>query len=167
MSRGDLTNEQWERLRALLPPQRARCGRPPKDHRPIVNGLLWLARTGAPWRDLPGQYGPWQTVATRFYRWRRAGIWDRILADLQQQADAEGELDWSLHHVDGTMIRAHQHAAGAQKRGLTTCGIPTRRWAGARVALAPKSTCAPKGEASRWSCCLRRDNATSRRCSSR
>lgn len=120
MSRRDLTDEQWERLRPLLPPQKPRRGRPPKDHRQIVNGLLWLNRTGAPWRDLPERYGPWQTVATRFYRWRRAGIWDRILADLQQQADAEGTLDWSLHHVDGTIIRAHQHAAGAQKRGSIT-----------------------------------------------
>ena len=119
MSRRDLTDEQWERLRPLLRAQKGRRGRPPKNHRPIINGLLWLNRTGAPWRDLPEQYGPWQTVATRFYRWRRAGIWDRILADLQQQADAEGKLDWSLHHVDGTMIRAHQHAAGAQKRGST------------------------------------------------
>lgn len=120
MSRGDLTDDQWERLRPLLPPQQVRRGRPPKNHRQIVNGLVWLNRTGAPWRDLPEKYGPWQTVATRFYRWRRAGIWDRILADLQQHADAEGALDWSLHHVDGTMIRAHQHAAGAQKRGSIT-----------------------------------------------
>jgi transposase len=120
MSRGDLTDEQWERLRPLLPPQKARRGRPPKNHRQIVNGLLWLNRTGAPWRDLPEQYGPWQTVATRFYRWRRAGVWDRVLAELQEQADAEGNLDWTLHHVDGTMIRAHQHAAGAQKRGSIT-----------------------------------------------
>lgn len=120
MSRGHLTDEQWEQLRPLLPPQRTRGGRPPKDHRQIVNGLLWLLRTGAPWRDLPEQYGPWQTVATRFYRWRRAGIWERILADLQSQADADGKLDWTLHHVDGTMIRAHQHAAGAQKRGSIT-----------------------------------------------
>ena len=82
-----------------------------------VNGVLWVLRTGAPWRDLPERYGPWQTVATRFYRWRRTGIWDRILAELKQQADAEGTLDWTLHDVDGTMIRAHQRAAGAQKRG--------------------------------------------------
>ena len=109
MSKRDLTDEQWERLRPLLPPQRARRGRP------IVNGLLWLLRTGAPWRDLPEEYGPWGTVATRFYRWRRVGIWDRILAELQEEADAAGNLDWSLHHVDGTIIRAHQHAAGAQK----------------------------------------------------
>jgi transposase len=120
MSRRELTDAQWERLQSLLPPQKpTRQGRPPKDHRRILNGLLWLNRTGAPWRDLPGEYGPWQTVATRFYRWRRAGIWDRILANLQQQADAEGKLDWTLHHVDGTIIRAHQHAAGAQKRGST------------------------------------------------
>ncbi len=117
MNRRDLTNEQWERLRPLLPSQHPRRGRPPKDHRRILNGLLWLIRTGAPWRDLPSEYGPWQTVATRFYRWRRAGIWDRVLADLQQQADVAGDLDWSLHHVDGTIIFAHQHAAGAQKRG--------------------------------------------------
>lgn len=120
MNRRDVTDEQWERLRPLLPPHKARRGRPPKDHRPIVNGMLWLLRTGAPWRDLPESYGPWQTVATRFYRWRRAGIWDQVLAQVQEEADAKGDLDWSLHHVDGTIIRAHQHAAGAQKRGPIT-----------------------------------------------
>ena len=120
MARDILTDDQWERLRSLLPPQRQRRGRPSNDHRPIVNGMLWLDRTGAPWRDLPREYGPWQTVATRFYRWRRAGIWDQVLAELQRQGDAVGELDWELHHVDGTIIRAHQHAAGAQKRGSIT-----------------------------------------------
>jgi transposase len=119
MSRRDLTDQQWERLRPLLPPQKGRRGKPNKEHRPIINGILWLDRTGAPWRDLPREYGPWQTVATRFYRWRRAGIWDRILAALQEEGDATGELDWRLHHVDGTIVRAHQHAAGAQKRGST------------------------------------------------
>ena len=120
MSRGDLTDEQWERLRPLLPPQKRQRGRPSKEPRRIIKGLLWLNRTGAPWRDLPAEYGPWQTVATRFYRWRRAGIWDCILAELQQQADSAGKRDWSLHHVDGTMVRALQHAAGAQTRGSTT-----------------------------------------------
>jgi transposase len=83
------------------------------DHRRILNGILWLLRTGAPWRDLPERYGPWQTVASRFYRWRQAGLWDRLFAAVQQQADAAGHLDWGLHFVDGTIIRAHQHAAGA------------------------------------------------------
>jgi transposase len=65
-------------------------------------------RTGAPWRDLPGHFGPWETVGSRFYRWRRRGIWDRVLAALQAQADARGELDWPLHYVDGSVVRAHR-----------------------------------------------------------
>ena len=77
--RRDLSNEQWERLRPLLPPQKPRTGRPAKDHRTVLNAILWLLRTGAPWRDLPSQYGPWQTAAIRFYRWRRAGVWESVL----------------------------------------------------------------------------------------
>lgn len=134
MTRAILTDEQWERLRVLLPPQRPKRGRPNKDHRLLVEAILWLDRTGAPWRDLPDAYGPWQTVATRFYRWTRAGLWARVLAALQEQADAAGDLDWNLHHVDGTVIRAHQHAAGAQKGGPATAKIrPTRRWGAARA----------------------------------
>ncbi len=113
MHRGDLTNRQWERLAPLLPPQKPKTGRPAHDHRPSINGILWLLRTGAPWRDLPAHYGPWQTVASRFYRWRKAGIWQQILEALQQQADASGERDWTVHYGDATVIRAHQHAAGA------------------------------------------------------
>jgi transposase len=74
-------------------------------------------RTGAPWRDLAERYGPWQTVASRFYRWDQSGVWDRVWATLQAQADAGGALDWSVHYVDGTIIRAHQHAAGAKTGG--------------------------------------------------
>jgi transposase len=114
MNRGELTDAQWERLRPLLPPQKAWTGRPARDHRLILNGILWIDRTGAPWRDLPERYGPWQTVATRFYRWREAGIWDHILAAVQQLADVEGRIDWDVHYVDGTIVRAPQHAAGAR-----------------------------------------------------
>lgn len=117
MPRDILTDEQWERIHPLLPPQKPRTGRPSKDHRTIVNAILWIDRTGAPWRDLPPEYGPWPSVATRFYRWVRAGVWERVLAELQRRADEEGELDWKLHHVDGSVVRAHQHAAGAQKGG--------------------------------------------------
>jgi transposase len=82
----------------------------------MVEAILWIDRTGAPWRDLPEEkFGSWQSVATRFYRWVEDGVWDHVLAELQRQADASGELDWDLHHVDGTSIRAHQHAAGAKK----------------------------------------------------
>src|SRR5919197_1930419 len=78
----ELTDAQWGKLAPLLPPQRPRMGRPPKDHRLIVEAIVWLDRTGAPWRDLPAEYGPWETVASRFYRWRRRGVWERVLACL-------------------------------------------------------------------------------------
>ena len=77
--------------------------------------MLWIDRTGAPWRDLPERYGPVGTVSSRFYRWRAAGIWDRVLSELQAEADARGEVDWELHLVDATVIRPHQHAAGARR----------------------------------------------------
>ena len=115
MNRGDLTNAQWERLQPLLPPQKPTTGHPAHDHRTILNGSLWVLRTGAPWRDLPERYGPWRTVASRFYRWQKAGIWQRLLETIKQQADATGQLDWEIHDVDSTIVRAHQHAAGAKK----------------------------------------------------
>ena len=139
MHRGDLTNDEWQRLEPLLPPQKPKTGRPAAGHRPIINGMLWIARTGAPWRDLPERYGAVGTVSSRFYRWRQAGIWNRILAALQAQADANGTLNWTMHFVDGTNVRAHQHAAGA--KGGTQ--IP-KRWGAAGAGLAPKFTCGPK-----------------------
>jgi transposase len=114
MRRRELTDEQWEKLYPLLPPQKPKRGRPAQDHRLIINGILWILRTGAPWRDLPDHYGPWSTVASRFYRWQKAGIWQRVLEALQQQGDANGQIDWKKHSVDSTIIRAHQHAAGAK-----------------------------------------------------
>ncbi len=140
--RHELTDEQWERLQPLLPAQKARTGRPAVDHRRIIDGILWILRTGAPWRDLPERYGPWQTVATRFYRWRRAGLWNRLNAAVQARADGEGRINWDVHFVDGTIVRAHQHAAGAKG------GIPLlKRWAAARAGSPPKSTCEPKATA--------------------
>ena len=75
---------------------------------------MWILRTGAPWRDLPTHYGIHSTVSSRFYRWRKAGIWDDILAKLQTMADYEGRIDWEVHLADSTVVRAHQHAAGAK-----------------------------------------------------
>jgi transposase len=115
MNRGDLTNEQWERLKPLLPPQKPHTSRPASDHRKMVNGILWVLRTGAPWRDLPERYGPWASVYSRFRRWKGAGVWERVLSELQTQGDLLGELDWEIHFVDGSIVRAHQHAAGAKK----------------------------------------------------
>ena len=80
-----------------------------------INGMLWILRTGAPWRDLPECFGVWETVAGRFYQRSKSGLWQRILQSLRQQADADGKLDWQVHYVDGSVIRTHQHVAGAKK----------------------------------------------------
>ena len=90
-----------------------------EDHRQILNGILWIHRPGAPWRDLPRRYGPVGAVSSRFSRWRKAGIWQRILSDLQAEANQRGEIDWDLHFVDATIVRAHQHAGGARRDGAT------------------------------------------------
>ena len=109
----------------------------------MVDGILWRLATGAPWRDLPERFGPWASVYARFRRWQRAGIWDRALAALQAAADVQGEVDWTLHLLDGTTIRAHPHAAGAKK------GAVTRPSAGAAAGSRPKSTSARRAGGNR------------------
>jgi transposase len=116
MRRGELSDEQWQRLEALLPALKPKTGRPNLDHRQVINGILWVLRTGAPWRDMPERYGSWSTVASRFYRWREAKIWERIWRQLQSEADEQEQIDWEVHFLDGTVVRAHQHAAGAKKQ---------------------------------------------------
>jgi len=143
MHRGDLTNAQWQRLEPLLPSQKPKTGRPAVDHRRILNGMLWVLRTGAPWRDVPERYGPWRTVASRFYRWRKAGVFQHLFDTVKQQADAAGQLDWDVHFIDSTIVRAHQHAAGAKK------GMPRPKRLGvAKGASVQKSTSVPKGRVS-------------------
>jgi transposase len=112
--RHELTDEQWQRLQPLLPAEKPSTGRPNKDHRTVINGILWILGTGAQWADLPERYGSYKTVSSRFYRWRKAGIWDKILSELQQDADAQGAVQWTIHYVDGSIVRAHQSAAGAK-----------------------------------------------------
>jgi transposase len=114
VGRGELTDGAWAQLAPLLPRNQRRGGRW-RDHRRVINGILWKLRTGAPWRDLPERYGPWQTCYDRFVRWRRDGTWDRLLAQAQTKSDAVGELEWVVS-VDSSSVRAHQHAAGARKR---------------------------------------------------
>ena len=143
MHRGDLTNAPWERLHPLLPPQKPPTGRPAVDHRRLLNGMLWSLRTGAPWHDLPERYGPWRTVASRFYRWQKAGGFQPLCDTVKPQADATGQLDWDVHCIDSTIVRAHQQAAGAKK------GMPTpKRSGGAERASARKSTSAPREKVS-------------------
>lgn len=113
--RHELTDEQWERIKPLLPPEKPATGRPNLDHRQIINGMIWRTRTGVPWRDLPERYGKWQTVYSRFLRWRDAGVWQQVWTALQAEAQRAERIDWQLHQLDSTVIRAHQHAAGAKK----------------------------------------------------
>ncbi len=144
--RHELSDDEWARLQPVLPPRKA--GKPRQDDRRIIDGIVWKLATGAPWRDLPERYGPWQSAYTRFRRWQRARVWDRVLAALQAAADERGDLDWTLHFLDGTVIRAHPHAAGAPKKGAAT-----KPSAAAAAAGGPSSTCGPSAAASRWSCC--------------
>jgi len=130
--RYELTEGQWVLLQALLPLQKPPTGRPVFDHRRIVNGILWILKSGGAWRDLPERYGNWKTVSSRFYRWTKAGVWAQVLAALQEQADRRKEVDWQVHMIDGTIVRAHQSAAGA-KGG-----------SGTRPSVVPRADSVPK-----------------------
>jgi transposase len=114
--RFEITDDEWERLAPVLPTTTPRRGGRWRDHRQVLNGILFRVRTGVPWRDLPERYGPWETVYKRFARWQTDGTWARIQASLHTQADAAGELDGNAQ-IDSTVVRAHQHAAGARKGG--------------------------------------------------
>ncbi|MBQ0888529.1 IS5 family transposase [Streptomyces sp. RM72] len=118
MGRGELTDVAWERIAPLLPGVDGR-GRPWRDHRQVINGVLWRLRTGAPWRDLPERYGPWQTAYERFARWEADGTWARLLEQVQVRDDSVEAVEWTVS-VDSTINRAHQHAAGARKGGAPT-----------------------------------------------
>jgi transposase len=115
-ARADLTEAQWAVLEPLLP-KAQRPGRPQvHSRRQLIDGIRWRTRTGAPWRDVPERYGPWQTVYGLFRRWQRDGTWQRVLTELQARADAAGLITWQVS-VDSTIMRAHQHAAGARRDG--------------------------------------------------
>jgi transposase len=113
--RHELTDAQWDQIHLLFPANGKRGGQW-KDHRLMLNGILWIQATGAAWRDLPERFGPWKTVYDRFRKWTRRGLWEQILQHLQVQRQADGRIDWNLSFVDGTIVRAHKAAAGALKK---------------------------------------------------
>jgi len=115
MRRHEVSDQEWELLRDVLPPRKPR-GRPPADARKVLNGMMWILNTGAPWRDLPERYGPWRTVYDRFNLWSRDGTLDRMLAKLQVRLDAQGRIEWDLFCIDGSVVRASRAAAGARKK---------------------------------------------------
>jgi transposase len=124
MHRYELSDQQWTHIAPLFPQRRhpGQAGRPPCDHRPLVNGILWILHTGAPWRDLPERYGPWETVFYRFNGWRRDGTWSRLATALLDELDEQGLIDHDLWCIDGSVIRASRAAAGAGKK---TSSLPT------------------------------------------
>jgi transposase len=102
------TDEQWARIEPLMPEAGPAGGRPYRDHRQVVEGIVFRYRAGIPWRDLPACFGPWQTVWKRHRRFSADGTWDQVLRLLLAEADAAGEIDWAVS-VDSTVNRAHQH----------------------------------------------------------
>jgi len=143
--RADLTDAQWAVLEPLLPVGK-KPGRPRTwPRRALIDGIRWRTRAGCPWRDVPERYRPWASVYGLFRSWQREGTWARIFTSLQARADAAGLITWDVS-VDSTVVRAHQHAAGARKRGICRCSRPatsrrTMRWAGPGAGCLPRSTC--------------------------
>jgi transposase len=112
LNRHDLTDEEWQRLAPLMPPH-PRQGHRWNDHRTVINGVFFRARTGCPWRDLPDGFGNWSTVHGRHRRWSLDGTWAKILDVLRAGCDQAEGKDWTVS-ADSTVVRAHQHAAGAR-----------------------------------------------------
>lgn len=117
--RYELSDRQWERIAHLLPhpTHHGGQGHPWHPHRRLVNGILWVLHSGAPWRDVPERYGPWQTVYDRFNTWRKDGTWARLLTDLLDRLGRAGRIRDDLWCVDATITRASRAAAGAEKKG--------------------------------------------------
>jgi len=108
MARYDLTDFEWSVIEPLLPMDRR--GPKPKNNRQILNGIFYILRAGCPWRDLPERYGPYTTVYNRFNRWRKAGIWDKLMDAIVKAHDGEVQM------IDSSIVRVHQHASGVKKR---------------------------------------------------
>ncbi len=116
ISRNGLSVKQWQKIKPFLPPEKRKGkGRPSKSHLMVLNAIFWILRTGAPWRDIPEKYGSWSTIYSRFYRWAKQELWQQIMQALQELANSENRINWEIHHVDGSIVRAHQHSAGARK----------------------------------------------------
>ena len=109
MRRYGLHDDEWDRIKDLLPGREGDVGVTAKDNRLFVEAVLYRYRTGMPWRDLPERFGDWKAVHTRFTRWAKAGVWARVFKHLATDADNEYAM------IDSTIVRAHQHSAGAQK----------------------------------------------------
>ena len=113
-----LSDEMWARIEPSLPLLKGAMGRPMRSHRTLIEGSIYRLRTGCAWRDLPAEFGPWQTVWKRHARFCKDGTWDAVLIALQAEADARGEIDWSVS-AGSTIARVHQHGATAAESEVT------------------------------------------------
>jgi transposase len=167
--RYELTDEQWQVVEPILPKRTATTGRKAKDPRQMLNGIIWILRSGAPWRDVPERYGRCKTVYDYFWHWRDNGTFDRILSALQIRLDREGRIDWDLWCIDGSSVRAARAAAGAGKKVSpdTRKSPPTTLWAAREADGAANSIWLLTAEACPWRSKLRRGNGTNRRKSRR
>ena len=114
-----LSEAQWARILPLLPSSVGKQSRPFRDHRQVLEGIVFRYRTGCAWRDVPERFGPWQTLWKRHARFSRDGTWDRVLGQLLSEADAAGQVDWQLS-VDSTVSRVHQHGASLPREVVVT-----------------------------------------------
>jgi len=128
-----IRDEDWDRIQDLLPGRPGQPGVTAQDNRLFVDAVLWIGKTGAPWRDLPERFGKWNSVWKRFYNWSRKGMWRKVFTLLQ-----DPDLEWLI--LDSTIIRAHPHAAGAKKKATGAGDRVSRRWAAAEAASGPRST---------------------------
>jgi transposase len=140
MRRHEIKDEDWERIKDLLPGQPGDPGVTAKDNRLFINAVLWIAKTGAPWRDLPERFGPWGSVWKRFDRWAKKGVWNQVFEALR-----DPDLEWMI--IDSTVVRAHQHAAGAEKKGEAMI----KRWADRGGDSRPRSISLSMRWGTRWS----------------
>lgn len=116
--RYELTDEQWAIIESLMP--RPKPGGRWNDHRATVNGMMWILKSGSPWRDMPERYGSWKSVYDRFRRWTDDGTIDKILGRLRYRLDKDGFIDWDVWCVDGSNVRAHVSAAGTSNASKKT-----------------------------------------------
>ncbi len=123
----DLTDAQWELIEPLLPSTNGKRSRPFRDHRPLINGIIYRHRTGCPWRDVPERYGPWRAIWRRHSQLSSRGIWDQVPVALLSRADAAGQVDWEVS-VDSTTARVHQHAATLPRQVALTVPSHTGGW---------------------------------------
>lgn len=166
MRRGEVTDQQWAMIQGLFPLQQ-RGGRW-NDHRTTFDGILWVLRTGAPWRDLPERYGKWGSVYHRFNRWRKDGTFDRVLKALRIRLDRQGKIDWDVWCVDGSSVRGSRSAAGAAGTSKKTrqTSPKTTRWVAQEAGGDQSSTWSLTAEEFPWPPSSAPGRRTNRRSSS-